>query len=123
MRGRLEAQRRALISNQRDAARTAQAAWDALTEDEQARWGRFMALRGRKDSGDTLTPIEVRQLADTHAAYRAAEHARISAGLRRYYADDECLHWANLANQHGQRGVNAKLAQLALCIEAIEAQL
>lgn len=118
-RRRLEIERAAVINQQRDAAREAQAAYDALSDAERARWEAFAMLRARDDMDDALSDAERHLLANTKAAYAAPEHPRITPALRRVWHTTECLHWANEANHGRQRQINTQLAQLGLCLEAL----
>jgi hypothetical protein len=110
-------QRGALVSQQHEAARLAANAYAALSEDERARWGAFAELRERRRAGHTLGPDEARRLAATEAAYADPDHPKISAALREYAHAEECLFWANQADEHGQRAIDIRLAQLAVCLE------
>ena len=114
---RLETQRRMVVNQQRQAAHEAQSAYDAMTEDERERWGRYALLRARYDSGDALTDQETKALMATKSAYVATSHPRITPAMRHYYLLDECLFWANETNQARQKQINVQLATLGLCLE------
>jgi hypothetical protein len=114
-RARLEVQRSALVSQQHSAARLALATLDALDPAERERWDRFAELRVLFDAGQA-GPDDARRCEATHRAYRS-DDPRVSKALRDAYTADECLFWANQADEHGQRAIDIRLAQLAVCLE------
>ncbi len=116
----LEQRRRDVITQQRQAAREAQAAYDALTPDERARWDKLCWMRARRDAGDA-TDDEVRLLQRSRDALVDPDDARYSGALRRVFHADEGLFWANAACEEGQRRINVKIAALVECVDALKA--
>jgi len=115
-RARLGIARQTVIRQQQLAAQDGQRVHDGLTPDERARYGRLMTLRGRVENGDA-TPDEQALVARSLAGLRSPDDPRFSDALRTMLHADECLFWANEANEATQRRLNVALAQLALCLE------
>jgi hypothetical protein len=116
-RQRLEAQRQAVIRQQQICARAAQAAYNALSDEERARWSAYALVRAQRDAGQPLSDSDLRRLRITTTAYRTPDHPRITDALRRMFEADEALFWANAANEGRQKQINSQLAALAVCLE------
>jgi hypothetical protein len=121
-RRRLEAQRQAVIRQQQSCAHAAQAAYDALSDEERARWSAYALVRAQRDAGQPLSDSDLRRLRITTTAYRTPGHPRITDALRRMFEADEALFWANAANEGRQKQINSQLATLALCLEDLGRQ-
>jgi hypothetical protein len=117
VRERLEVAVAVALRDQHNAARAAQEARSALTEEERERYDAYMLLHSRSESGDTLTEKERRRLDATSAAYTNRADPRVSDALRTARHTDECLYWVNAALQAKCKTRDTLLATLALCLE------
>jgi hypothetical protein len=117
VRERLEVAVAVALRDQHNAARAAQEAYLALSDEERNRYDAYMSLRSRDESADTLTEKERRRLDATSAAYTNRADPRVSDALRTARHADECLYWVNAALQAKCKSRDVLLASLALCLE------
>jgi hypothetical protein len=104
----------------------AQAALDALSETDRARWNKIAATRlavarvGRWEG--TATPEQQQWLDRVKAAIHNEQSTAVSDALRRAWHADEVAFWAVAGAAEQLRRVDVAAAQLAACLEALEAQ-
>jgi hypothetical protein len=104
----------------------AQAALDALSPQDRARWDKIAAARlavARVGRWEGTAPPEQQQWLDkVKAAILDEQSTAVSDALRRAWHADEVAFWAVAGAAEQLRRVDVAAAQLAACLEALEAQ-
>ena len=114
----LERERRTALAEQHRAATEAQAAYDALTEEERERWGRLCELRVRKDNGDANL-AEIGLVERSWQALMNAKDDRYPASIRRAAHADEVLFWATKGFDEQIRRIDDRLTTLKVALEEV----
>jgi len=99
-------------ARQRQAARRAQDAWDALSDEERQRWGAFQEALARQQAGEELPDAIKRRLAVTLKAYADQDLRTLTWGLLAMDTAQRLLDHANADLAEAQRRRDRKLAAL-----------
>ena len=105
-------------------AHEAQAARDALSDTDAAKWDKIAAVRlavGRTGRhAGTATPAQRAWLAKVQKALDTPASTQVSDAIRRVAVADEAHHWVVAGAAEAERRARVALAQVEECIEVLE---